>query len=195
MWKRCDDLVDSTVKLKPGSGRSLLKRLRGKYVNQALKLQQSTTSKVLIQPEECLLAETLFIRIFPSSWICFLTFCSQFVRQPAIVFIDELDALCPKREGAQNEVEKRVVASLLTLMDGIGSVSFLSQQPEPRLPTVTVAINHHQQLNASQLKHLLTRHRSIGNVRKCRNQAGVLEGLHTPSAASRGRRLSSEHSC
>ena len=44
-------------------------------------------------------------------------------RQPAIIFIDELDALCPKREGAQNEVEKRVVASLLTLMDGIGSVS------------------------------------------------------------------------
>uniref|UniRef100_A0A665VUP3 Spermatogenesis associated 5 n=1 Tax=Echeneis naucrates TaxID=173247 RepID=A0A665VUP3_ECHNA len=42
-------------------------------------------------------------------------------RQPAIIFIDELDALCPKREAAQNEVEKRVVASLLTLMDGIGS--------------------------------------------------------------------------
>ncbi|XP_047441341.1 ATPase family protein 2 homolog [Mugil cephalus] len=41
--------------------------------------------------------------------------------QPAIIFIDELDALCPKRDGAQNEVEKRVVASLLTLMDGIGS--------------------------------------------------------------------------
>uniref|UniRef100_A0A671V6L2 vesicle-fusing ATPase n=1 Tax=Sparus aurata TaxID=8175 RepID=A0A671V6L2_SPAAU len=42
-------------------------------------------------------------------------------RQPAIIFIDELDALCPKRDRAQNEVEKRVVASLLTLMDGIGS--------------------------------------------------------------------------
>ncbi|XP_019901512.2 ATPase family protein 2 homolog isoform X1 [Esox lucius] len=42
-------------------------------------------------------------------------------RQPAIIFIDELDALCPKREGALNEVEKRVVATLLTLMDGIGS--------------------------------------------------------------------------
>nr|XP_021336972.1 spermatogenesis-associated protein 5 [Danio rerio] len=42
-------------------------------------------------------------------------------RQPSIIFIDELDALCPKREGAQNEVEKRVVATLLTLMDGIGS--------------------------------------------------------------------------
>nr|XP_032652985.1 ATPase family protein 2 homolog isoform X6 [Chelonoidis abingdonii] len=42
-------------------------------------------------------------------------------RRPSIIFIDELDALCPKREGAQNEVEKRIVASLLTLMDGIGS--------------------------------------------------------------------------
>ncbi|XP_062992503.1 ATPase family gene 2 protein homolog A isoform X2 [Elgaria multicarinata webbii] len=42
-------------------------------------------------------------------------------RQPSIIFIDEIDALCPKREGAQNEVEKRIVASLLTLMDGIGS--------------------------------------------------------------------------
>uniref|UniRef100_A0A671P846 AAA+ ATPase domain-containing protein n=1 Tax=Sinocyclocheilus anshuiensis TaxID=1608454 RepID=A0A671P846_9TELE len=42
-------------------------------------------------------------------------------RQPAIIFIDELDALCPRREGAQNEVEKRLVATLLTLMDGIGS--------------------------------------------------------------------------
>ncbi|XP_068596747.1 ATPase family gene 2 protein homolog A [Brachionichthys hirsutus] len=42
-------------------------------------------------------------------------------RRPAIIFIDELDALGPKREGAQNEVEKRVVASLLTLMDGMGS--------------------------------------------------------------------------
>ncbi|XP_044537037.1 ATPase family protein 2 homolog [Gracilinanus agilis] len=42
-------------------------------------------------------------------------------RQPAIIFIDELDALCPKREGSENEVEKRVVASLLTLMDGLGA--------------------------------------------------------------------------
>ncbi|NXK66109.1 SPAT5 protein, partial [Sylvietta virens] len=38
-------------------------------------------------------------------------------------FICTTDALCPRREGAQNEVEKRVVASVLTLMDGIGSGS------------------------------------------------------------------------
>ncbi|XP_075399957.1 ATPase family gene 2 protein homolog A isoform X2 [Tenrec ecaudatus] len=48
-------------------------------------------------------------------------FAEATLRYPSIIFIDELDALCPKREGAQNEVEKRVVASLLTLMDGIGS--------------------------------------------------------------------------
>ncbi|NXS37511.1 SPAT5 protein, partial [Pomatostomus ruficeps] len=48
-------------------------------------------------------------------------FAEASLRRPSIIFIDELDALCPKREGAQNEVERRVVASLLTLMDGIGS--------------------------------------------------------------------------
>lgn len=61
----------------------------------------------------------------PSGLICLLSDAFLLIsRQPAIIFIDELDALCPKREGAQNEVEKRVVASLLTLMDGIGLVSF-----------------------------------------------------------------------
>jgi transitional endoplasmic reticulum ATPase len=38
---------------------------------------------------------------------------------PSIVFIDELDAIAPKREETTGEVEKRVVAQLLTLMDGI----------------------------------------------------------------------------
>jgi len=38
---------------------------------------------------------------------------------PAIVFIDEIDAIAPKREEVVGEVEKRVVAQLLTLMDGL----------------------------------------------------------------------------
>ncbi len=38
---------------------------------------------------------------------------------PAIVFIDELDAIAPKREEVTGEVEKRVVAQLLALMDGL----------------------------------------------------------------------------
>jgi transitional endoplasmic reticulum ATPase len=38
---------------------------------------------------------------------------------PCILFLDELDAIAPKRENVQGEVEKRVVAQLLTLMDGL----------------------------------------------------------------------------
>ena len=40
---------------------------------------------------------------------------------PSIVFIDELDSIAPKREEAKGEVERRVVAQLLTLMDGLES--------------------------------------------------------------------------
>ncbi|MFQ6116680.1 MAG: CDC48 family AAA ATPase [Candidatus Bipolaricaulia bacterium] len=38
---------------------------------------------------------------------------------PAIIFIDELDSIAPKRKETQGEVERRVVAQLLTLMDGL----------------------------------------------------------------------------
>ncbi|MDR2829642.1 MAG: CDC48 family AAA ATPase [Methanobrevibacter sp.] len=38
---------------------------------------------------------------------------------PSIIFIDELDAIAPKREETQGEVERRTVAQLLTLMDGL----------------------------------------------------------------------------
>ena len=38
---------------------------------------------------------------------------------PAIIFIDELDSIAPKREDVTGEVERRVVAQLLTLLDGM----------------------------------------------------------------------------
>jgi transitional endoplasmic reticulum ATPase len=38
---------------------------------------------------------------------------------PAIVFIDEIDSIAPKREQVTGEVERRIVAQLLTLMDGL----------------------------------------------------------------------------
>ncbi len=40
-------------------------------------------------------------------------------KSPSIIFIDEIDAIAPKREQVQGEVEKRVVAQLLALMDGL----------------------------------------------------------------------------
>ncbi|MBI2043393.1 CDC48 family AAA ATPase [Candidatus Pacearchaeota archaeon] len=40
---------------------------------------------------------------------------------PAIVFIDEIDAIAPKREETVGEVERRVVSQILTMMDGLKS--------------------------------------------------------------------------
>ena len=40
---------------------------------------------------------------------------------PSIIFIDELDAIAPKREETNGETERRTVAQLLTLMDGLKS--------------------------------------------------------------------------
>ena len=40
-------------------------------------------------------------------------------RRPCIVVLDEIDALCPRRDGDGGEVERRVVAMLLTLLDGV----------------------------------------------------------------------------
>jgi ribosome biogenesis ATPase len=38
---------------------------------------------------------------------------------PCLLFIDEIDAITPKRESAQREMERRIVAQFLTCMDGI----------------------------------------------------------------------------
>ncbi|MEX0920368.1 MAG: CDC48 family AAA ATPase [Candidatus Pacearchaeota archaeon] len=40
---------------------------------------------------------------------------------PTIIFIDEIDAIAPKREDVQGEVERRVVSQLLSMMDGLKS--------------------------------------------------------------------------
>lgn len=40
-------------------------------------------------------------------------------KSPSIIFLDEIDAIAPKREQVVGEVEKRVVAQLLALMDGL----------------------------------------------------------------------------
>jgi transitional endoplasmic reticulum ATPase len=40
---------------------------------------------------------------------------------PSIIFIDEIDAIAPKREEVGGEVERRVVSQLLTMMDGLQS--------------------------------------------------------------------------
>ncbi len=50
-------------------------------------------------------------------------------RAPSIIFIDEIDSIAPKRDEVRGEVERRIVAQLLTLMDGL----------EPRQNVVVIA--------------------------------------------------------
>ena len=53
---------------------------------------------------------------------------------PSIIFIDEIDAIAPKRDEAYGDVEKRVVAQLLALMDGLtdrGNVIVLGATNRP----------------------------------------------------------------
>ena len=53
---------------------------------------------------------------------------------PSIIFIDEIDAIAPKREDVYGDVEKRVVAQLLALMDGLterGNVIVLGATNRP----------------------------------------------------------------
>jgi AAA family ATPase len=53
-------------------------------------------------------------------------------REPCIIVLDEVDAICPRREGGEGgEVERRVVATLLTLMDGM-SEGVVRDQEEPQ---------------------------------------------------------------
>ncbi|MEM2917924.1 MAG: CDC48 family AAA ATPase [Candidatus Altiarchaeota archaeon] len=53
---------------------------------------------------------------------------------PAIIFIDEIDSIAPKREETRGEVERRVVAQLLALMDGLttrGNVIVIAATNQP----------------------------------------------------------------
>lgn len=54
----------------------------------------------------------------------------------AIIFIDELDSIAPKREKASGEVEKRIVSQLLTLMDGLKPTSKVVVMAATNRPSV-----------------------------------------------------------
>lgn len=46
------------------------------------------------------------------------------------MFIDEIDAIAPKRETAQREMERRIVAQMLTCMDDLGAPAGEGQEGE-----------------------------------------------------------------
>jgi len=55
-------------------------------------------------------------------------------KSPSIIFLDEIDAIAPKRENVVGDVEKRVVAQLLALMDGLSKRSHLIVIAATNLP-------------------------------------------------------------
>lgn len=64
-----------------------------------------------------------------SLFICFLIYRYVYIyfgfpqqaekNAPAIIFIDEIDSIAPKRDKTNGEVERRIVSQMLTLMDGL----------------------------------------------------------------------------
>lgn len=48
-----------------------------------------------------------------------------FYRAPAVVFIDDIDIMCPRRERSQSDLEKRVLASLVSEIDKLVQVIHL----------------------------------------------------------------------
>lgn len=51
-------------------------------------------------------------------------FASALDTAPCVVFIDEVDAITPNRQTAQREMERRIVAQLITSLDGTFYDSF-----------------------------------------------------------------------
>jgi ribosome biogenesis ATPase len=58
---------------------------------------------------------------------------------PALVFIDEIDAITPKRESAQREMERRIVAQLLTCMDDLGTTAAPAATSQQALAAAAMA--------------------------------------------------------
>ncbi|KAG8763932.1 AAA+-type ATPase [Ceratobasidium sp. 423] len=57
-------------------------------------------------------------------------------QSPCIIVLDEVDAMCPRREDGGGGVEARVVATLLTELDGIDTAGQDGQRKQPRIVVV-----------------------------------------------------------
>lgn len=98
----------------PGVGKTLLVRAVVHQCSALVPLDLQIINGAEIMTSGVGDAETALRRIFADA--------SEFVRRSkgaGVIFIDELDALCPKRETSGATAHSRVVAQLLTLLDGV----------------------------------------------------------------------------
>ena len=70
---------------------------------------------------------------------------------PSILFIDELDSLAPRRENGGSDQERRVVASLVMLLDRLHSMSSIVVAATSRLEGVDPS---HQETRPRQAEHV-----------------------------------------
>eukprot|EP01105_Mastigella_eilhardi_P026032 TRINITY_DN7310_c0_g1_i1.p1 TRINITY_DN7310_c0_g1~~TRINITY_DN7310_c0_g1_i1.p1 ORF type:complete len:785 (-),score=160.37 TRINITY_DN7310_c0_g1_i1:79-2130(-) len=92
----------------PGTGKSLLARVVAAHCNAALfEVSGSEAISKYVGESEAKLRSV---------------FDAAAAAAPSVVLIDDIDALCPKRDTSTSEVEKRIVSTLLTLMDGVAAV-------------------------------------------------------------------------
>ena len=113
---------------------------------------------------------------------------------PCLVFIDEIDAITPKRESAQREMEKRIVAQLLTCMDDLAlektggkAVIILAatNRPDSLDPALRRGGRFDKEINLSvpneemreQILRALTRDMSIAGALDFRNLARATPGF------------------
>ena len=113
---------------------------------------------------------------------------------PCLVFIDEIDAITPKRESAQREMEKRIVAQLLTCMDDLALektggkaviVLAATNRPDSLDPALRRGGRFDKEINLSvpsepvreQILRALTRQMSLAGNFDFRNLAKLTPGF------------------
>lgn len=96
-------------------------------------------------------------------------------KAPAIIFIDEIDAIAPKRDSSDSEVSKRIVATLLTLMDGMDSTAVSAA---PSSSKSSASYDRDSREPSSNSSTTSAKNSSIGN----RKRVVVLAATNRPNA-------------
>lgn len=100
---------------------------------------------------------------------------------PCLVFMDEIDAITPKRDGAQREMEKRIVAQLLTCIDE------LSMEKNNGKPVIIIGATNRPDALDSALRRAGRFDREI-----CLNVPNEIQRMHILKSMTKGLKIDGE---